>query len=74
MKRLILTFMVLMLFVSMAYASDEIMLASISSKENLLGINSSMGASGAGAATYHLLTPGADVLLGPDANNIDVFP
>jgi hypothetical protein len=26
------------------------------------------------AETYHLLTPGADVLLGPDGNNIDVFP
>ena len=71
--RLAIVLLLLMTLGGMAYAADEVMVASISSKQNLLGIDSSMGASGA-AETFHLLLPAStDKLLVPSGtDNIDV--
>jgi hypothetical protein len=73
MRRLVL--LLLLVMAGFVFEADEIMLASISSSQNLLGIDSSMGASGAAAAeTFHLLLPSVtDKLLVPSGTDkIDV--
>jgi hypothetical protein len=72
MRRLVL--LLLLVMAGFVFEADEVMLASISSSQNLLGIDSSMGASGAAAETFHLLLPSVtDRLLVPSGTDkIDV--
>lgn len=77
MKRIVLCFIVFVMFMGpVCVIADEVMVASVSSKQNLLGTDSSMGSSGGAAPspTFHLLSPdGADSIMSPDgADNIDV--
>ena len=73
MRRLVL--LLLLVMAGFVFEADEVMLASISSGQNLLGIDSAMGSGSTAVETFHLLIPdGTGSLLSPDgADYIDVI-